>query len=249
MIKFPYASEDRGAAREIERGEDMMGWNSTRDDPKPTAEPSSLRGFGPVGIITIIVIVLAGNIVGAALVLIWARVSSTRWRDLGFVRPAHGALDLLAGLVGGVLLALLMKSLIMPLLGFGPINPVYHYLSGNTAALPAMLFTVIVGGGFGEETIWRGFLFERLGSLLGQRARAKVAIVIVTSALFGLAHYPDQGLRGSVQATITGLVFGTTFARMGTIWPVMVAHAAYDVAAVLIIYWNLEEPIARLLFV
>ena len=29
-------------------------------------------------------------------------------------------------------------------------------------------------------------------------------------------------------------------------WPVMVAHAAFDVTAVLMIYWNLEEPIATL---
>jgi hypothetical protein len=35
--------------------------------------------------------------------------------------------------------------------------------------------------------------------------------------------------------------------RIGSIWPVMVAHAAFDVAAVLIIYWNLEGPIGRLL--
>jgi membrane protease YdiL (CAAX protease family) len=69
----------------------------------------------------------------------------------------------------------------------------------------------------------------------------------VTSILFALAHYWDQGVPGAVQATITGLVFGTTYARIRTIWPVMVAHAAFDVASVLMIYWNLEEPIGRLL--
>jgi membrane protease YdiL (CAAX protease family) len=70
----------------------------------------------------------------------------------------------------------------------------------------------------------------------------------VTSILFALAHLWDQGVPGAVQATITGLAFGTVYARIRTIWPVMVAHAAFDVAAVLMIYWNLEEPIARLLF-
>jgi membrane protease YdiL (CAAX protease family) len=79
------------------------------------------------------------------------------------------------------------------------------------------------------------------------RAHAKIVIVAVTSILFGLAHYPDQGFAGAVQATITGLAFGAAYLRIGSIWPVMVAHAAFDVAAVLIIYWNLEEPIGRLL--
>ena len=207
---------------------------------------SNLRGFGPVGIITIIVILLTGNLAGAALVLIWASVSGTRWRDLGLVRPQHGAIDLIIALVAGVLFKILMKALVMPLLGFGAINSTYHYLTGNTAALVVTLLWVIVGGGFGEELIWRGFLFERLGVFLGPRAHAKLVIVVVTSILFASAHYWDQGLPGAVQATFTGLVFGATYARIRTIWPVMVAHAAFDVAAVLMIYWNLEEPIGHL---
>jgi membrane protease YdiL (CAAX protease family) len=208
--------------------------------------PSSLRGFGPVGIVTIIVILLTGNLAGAALVLIWASVSGTRGRDLGFVRPPHGAIDLAIALVAGVVFKILMKALVMPLLGLGAVNSTYHYLSGNTTALLVTLLWVIVGGGFGEELIWRGFLFERLGAFLGPRANAKLVIVVVTSILFALAHYWDQGVPGAVQATMTGLVFGTIYARIGTIWPVMVAHAAFDVAAVLMIYWNLEEPIGQL---
>jgi membrane protease YdiL (CAAX protease family) len=203
--------------------------------------------FGLVGIITIIVILLAGNLAGAALVLIWASVTGTPWRDLGFVRPQHGAIDVVIALVAGVFFKILMKALVMPLLGFGAINSTYHYLTGNTAALLMTLLWVIVGGGFGEELIWRGFLFERLGAFLGPRAHAKIVIVVVTSILFALAHDWDQGVPGAVQATITGLVFGTTYARIRTIWPVMVAHAAFDVAAVLMIYWNLEEPIGRIL--
>src|SRR5256714_8733016 len=100
---------------------------------------SSLSGFGPVGIITILVILLAGNIVGAALVLVWARLSETPWRNLGFVRPRHGAADLLVGLVAGVVLKLVMKALVMPLLAFGSAHSSYHYLIGNTAALPLLL--------------------------------------------------------------------------------------------------------------
>jgi membrane protease YdiL (CAAX protease family) len=188
------------------------------------------------------------DLVGAALVLIWASVSGTPWRDLGFVRPPHGAIDLVIALVAGVLFKILMKALVMPLLGFGAINSTYHYLTGNTTGLLVTLLWVIVGGGFGEELIWRGFLFERLGAFLGPRAHAKLVIIVVTSIGFALAHLWDQGLPGAVQATMTGLVFGATYARIRTIWPVMVAHAAFDVAAVLMIYWNLEEPIAHLLF-
>jgi len=210
-------------------------------------DAQSLRRFGPVGIIAIIVIVLSGSIFGAALVLLWAVLSGTPWSDLGFARPRRGAIDLVVAFVAGVLFKLLMKAVVMPLLGFGPVNESYHYLVGNTAALPGMFFAVIVGAGFGEELVWRSFLFERLRALLGARRYVTLIIVVVTSVFFGLVHYRDQGVPGVVQATITGLVFGTTYARLKTIWPVMVAHAAFDIAAVLIIYWNLEVPIGRLL--
>ena len=56
------------------------------------------------------------------------------------------------------------------------------------------------------------------------------------------------GLPGVEQAMITGLVFGTIFAITGRIWMVMCAHAAFDLAAVAIIYWNLETTVAHLVF-
>ena len=124
----------------------------------------------------------------------------------------------------------------------------YHYLAGNRAAVVAFLPSVIIGAGFGEETFFRGYLFERLGKLLGHGAVARVATVLLTSALFGAVHYPVQGLAGAEQATVTGLVFGTIFAVTGRIWMLMCAHAAFDLAAVAIIYWNLEAKLAHLVF-
>jgi len=53
-----------------------------------------------------------------------------------------------------------------------------HYLAGNRAALPGAIWMMIVSAGFGEETVFRGFLFERLGKLLGSSRRAKAAIVV-----------------------------------------------------------------------
>jgi membrane protease YdiL (CAAX protease family) len=106
----------------------------------------------------------------------------------------------------------------------------------------------VVGAGFGEELIWRGFLFERLGHLLRPRAGANAAMVLITAVLFGLAHYPDQGTAGVAQAAIAGLAFGTLFLATGRLWLPMIVHAAFDVTAVLMIYWNLETVVARLFF-
>jgi membrane protease YdiL (CAAX protease family) len=111
-----------------------------------------------------------------------------------------------------------------------------------------MLYALIIGAGFGEETFFRGWMFERLGKLFGTGTWARTLIVLLTSVLFGLAHYAVQGLTGVEQATIFGLVFGTIFAVTGRIFMLIIAHAAFDLTALAIIYWNLESDAAHVIF-
>jgi len=119
-----------------------------------------LRGFGPVGILTTLLILLAVTPwVSAILVLVWVHLSRTAWSEIGYRRPASWVWSTLAGIGFGIAFKLAMKAVVMPLLGAPPINQAYHYLAGNRAALPAALFAMIVRAGFGEETVFRGFLF------------------------------------------------------------------------------------------
>jgi membrane protease YdiL (CAAX protease family) len=222
--------------------------------PDPRSEDrlaEDLRGFGPLGVLAVLIIA-AGNFLfaplGALLVLLWARLSRTPWREIGYVRPRSWLGGLAIGIVLGAALKLLLKSVVMPLLGADPINPTYHYLAGNTAAAVPFIFELIVKAGFGEETFFRGYLFERLGTLIGRSLGAKVVTVLATSAFFGWLHFFDQGLAGAQQAAIVGLVFGTIFAATGRIWMLMCAHAAFDLTALAIIYWNLEARLAHLIF-
>jgi membrane protease YdiL (CAAX protease family) len=213
---------------------------------------AGLRGFGPLGILAILVIVLAGVFpfvpLSAILVLVWARWSRTPWREIGYVRPKSWTRDLAIGVAFGIAFKFLMKAIVMPLLGAEPINQAFHYLAGNRAALPGAVYTMIVRAGFGEETVFRGYLFERFGKLFGSSVRAKTLIVLLTAGWFGLAHLSQQGLAGVEQGTIVGLVFGTIFAVTGRIWMLMFAHAAFDLTALATIYWNLESDVAHLIF-
>ncbi len=216
---------------------------------------AQLRGFGPLGLITVVVVVLAGNAqyrswtipVGALLALVWVRLSRTPWRDVGYSKPKNWIVTVAIGVVFGVLLKLLMKAVVLPLLGAEPTNEAFRFLRGNTAALPPAIWTMLVAG-LGEETVFRGFLFERLGNLIGSSAWATVFIVLFTSAGFAAAHYSLQGIDGVQQAAITGLALGTAFALTGQIWIPMIAHAVFDLTALAIIYWNMEATVAHLVF-
>src|SRR5512134_2218104 len=73
--------------------------------PPDEALAAKLRGFGPLGLGAILLILLTGNVfvapmvvlpVGAVLVLLWARRSRTPWRAIGYVRP-ESWIDALAG--------------------------------------------------------------------------------------------------------------------------------------------------------
>lgn len=234
----------------------MTGDESRAGRASDDAIAAGLRGFGPLGILAMIVILLTGNVsvapmvfvpIGAVLVLLWAWLSRTPWREIGYVRPTSWLGTLAVGFAFGCAFKILMKAIVMPLLGADPINPTYHFLAGNRAVLPTAVWAMITAG-FAEETVFRGYMFERLGKLFGSGVAATASIVLFTSVWFGLGHYADQGLAGAEQGTIVGLVFGTAYAVTRRIWMLIFAHAAFDLTALAIIYWDLESDVAHLVF-
>ena len=184
----------------------------------------------------------------ALLALLWAKLSRTPLRELGFVRPKSWLLTVLSGGIVGVAFKTAMKSVVMPLLGAPPLNQAYHFLIGNKAALPGMLFALTVSAGFGEETVFRGYLFERCRRILGGGHGAMIAILFITSTIFASAHYIDQGWPGVEQAVFTGVFFAALFLLAGNLWLPMVTHAAFDLTALAMIYWGLESKVAHLFF-
>jgi membrane protease YdiL (CAAX protease family) len=212
---------------------------------------SRLRGFGPLGILAVLII-LAGNLVipplSAILVLIWTKISKTPWREIGYARPRGWPKTIALGIVLGVALKFTMKALVMPLFGAPPINQAFRFVTGNSAVIPMMLYVMIVVAGFGEETFYRGWMFERLGKLFGQSVAAKIAFVLITSILFASVHYPEQAWPGIEQAFVVGLILASIFAATRQIFLLMITHAAFDLTALWMIYYGLETRIAHLIF-
>jgi membrane protease YdiL (CAAX protease family) len=147
----------------------------------------------------------------------------------------------------GMALKLVMKALVMPLVGAPAVNPSYQYLAGNGAALPGITGALLLAG-TAEELVYRGYVFERLRVLLGSGRAALRTSVLVSAAVFALAHFRDQGMPGVVQSTITGLVFAALFARRGQIWAPIIAHITFNMTSVALIYGSWEEAVARAVF-
>lgn len=214
-----------------------------------------MRGFGPAGLFSLGTILLTGTILfhhialplGALLVLVWRKLSKTPWQAIGYCKPARWTQTIVLGILFGVALKLFTKAVLMPLLGAGPFNLSFGYLAGNTALLPYAVWLMLVAG-FAEETVYRGFLFERFRTLLGKGKRTAFIIVLITAFWFGLAHLPAQGFYGALHGVFLGLVFGTIYAVRGALFFLMVAHAAYDLLALALIYLKMERQVSEFFF-
>jgi uncharacterized protein len=210
-----------------------------------------LRGWGPLGLLAFLLIAGGAAIfmpVAAVLVLVWAWLSKTPWHEIGYVRPKSWLGGALLGILLGVALKFAMKAVVMPLLGADPVNHAFAYLAGNLHATLIFAVYAVISAGFAEETVFRGYLFERFGTLFGRSPTANVATLLLVTAIFASLHY-QQGLAGVVNAGITGLVIGAIYLVNGRrLWTLMVAHASFDLTAAAMIYLNLETKVAHLVF-
>lgn len=90
------------------------------------------------------------------------------------------------------------------------------------------LTAVYMVSSFGEEVIYRGFLITRLAELGADGRWATRVAVIVSSIIFGLAHF-DWGIVGIVQTGFMGLALGLSFVMLRrNLWVLVLAHAYMD---------------------
>jgi uncharacterized protein len=212
---------------------------------------NGLAGTGSAGIIATIIIlagVIAGPPVAAVLVLLWLWVSRTPYADVGLKTPQSWAVVIVAGIIAGVALKLLMKAVVLPYFDAPAVNAAFQHLRALDTAIIESVAMIFLAG-FAEEIVFRGFLLNRLQAFFGTSFFKRALMVLGSGLLFGVAHILGQGPWGVFQATLMGWLFATIYFMSGQrLWFLMIAHAAFDVAAVWIIYFGLEERIAHGVF-
>lgn len=215
---------------------------------------AALRGFGPTGAIVFAAVIIAATFVetpvAALIVIVWALASRTRFRELGMVKPESWLAVIAGGVVAGIVLKLAMKAVLMPLLGAPAINTAFHDIQTAPAGRLAFLIGyVIIGAGFCEELVFRGYMFERFRAAGGDGWPMRVFTLLFCAAFFGALHFYPQGFYGALNAFFSGLITGTIFILNGRkLWFLVFMHAAYDLAAIAIIYFGLENAVAHSIF-
>ncbi|MDF2747228.1 MAG: Abortive infection protein [Propionibacteriaceae bacterium] len=158
---------------------------------------SAVRGMSaPVRI----VVNLSPFVVIFAAVAVAARLEKRRFSAAVAFSTHHFARQMGIALV---LLAITLSLAVIPLvLGLNMFG------SGETRPL-ILLYTAVrtlLLVGFGEELVWRGYVFEGLRQLMGSGRWA----VMVSSVLFGLWHFPGgQDFLQVITTAVIGAVYAT----------------------------------------
>jgi len=140
-----------------------------------------------------------------------------------------------AGLTGGALAVLLGFRVVAPLVGATD-GPLLRMLLPRSAPERAAFTGLSITAGVGEELAYRGYAISVLVPLLGPFWAAALS-----SAVFGVLHV-YQGTLGMVRAAVLGGLLAWGFLASGSLWPPMLAHAALDVIAGVVLADRLMVP-------
>jgi CAAX protease family protein len=168
------------------------------------------------------------------------RIRGLRWKDVGLNRDQPFLKVLVIGVLAGIGMEALelfaTQPLLTKLLNKGPDLDEFRRLIGNTTLLVIAITLAWVLAAFGEETVWRGYLMNRFADIFGRSTSAWIAAAILTTFLFGLAHFP-QGSTGVIENIIDGAILaGLYFATGRNLWAPIIAHGIQDTVDVLLIY-------------
>jgi membrane protease YdiL (CAAX protease family) len=165
------------------------------------------------------------------------------WRDVGLVRFHSWRKTLLAGVIVGAAMEVFELFVSQPLMmrwtGSPPDLELFRALGGSVKWTLIALAGTWTLAAFGEETVYRGYLMNRVAGVLGCKRFAWAGSLILVSVAFGVAHM-DQGITGQLENLLDGLLLGGIYLASGrNLALAMMAHGIADTLDVLLIFAGL----------
>ncbi len=114
-------------------------------------------------------------------------------------------------------------------------------IRGNLPVYLLWLALAWVSAGFGEELFFRGFMVSRAERVTKGLPFALFLAVLIPAAIFGIAHFYYQGLRGLIVTGLIGLSLGTLYLLYKrNLWPLIVAHGLVDTLGFTALYLDAD---------
>lgn len=146
--------------------------------------------------------------------------------------------------------ALLLFLLVEPILDF-IIQPLVNKITGEIVDYSAFqslennhpkylkyFFFTLISAGFGEEILFRGFLFRQFKIILPKFKLKALVILLLSALLFSLPHL-YQGLSGLIMTFIFGVIFGIIYIKTNyNLWIPIVFHCLVDTMFLTLAYFG-----------
>jgi hypothetical protein len=168
-----------------------------------------------------------------AIHLVVLRKYGLRWADLGLrsSSPQWYRRGLALAVLLLPMVAVINGVLIPQVAGEEFHNPQLYAVAPDGFSWPALLSMLVMAGvvaPLGEELIFRGLLFPWLRSRLG---------VVTAAVLSGLIFATLHGVPILIPAlTAIGAALALLYHRCGSLWPVILAHGAFNAIMVIALY-------------
>ena len=195
---------------------------------------TSIRRLPGIGVV--IALVVIG-------LLIWLRGDGLV--GLGFFPPENWGMTILWSFLLGIAIQFASTLLLEPfsdkVTNSTTDHSLFESLRGNLKNFLFLLVSVWVLVAFLEEIIFRGYMMGDIAELIGTSKPALAVNLILTSVLFGLAHW-YQGKSGALSTGIVGVVLGILFIASGfNLWLPILTHGFIDTLGLFLIYISADK--------
>ena len=172
--------------------------------------------------------------VAVACALIWLR--RERLADIGLKQPQSWLRTILIGVsVAAIFFTAIYLS---EKAGFHRELSRFAALQGNLRLTLIAVFYVLIGAGFYEEFMFRGFLMQSLAMFFGRSRAAWWVASVIQALLFGASHSYQNPLGMVITGTL-GFLLGLLVILSGrNLWAAIIAHGLFDASRAILFYFQ-----------
>jgi len=200
---------------------------------------------------TVIIITSFRRVPGIGVIAALVIIGVTVWLrgdgliGLGFFPPENWGTTVLWSLLLGIGIQLASTVILEPfsdkVTKSTTDHSAFESLRGSLLNFLLILLTVWLLVAFVEEVIFRGYMMGEIAELIGTSKIALAVNLLVSSILFGMAHW-YQGKSGALSTGIIGVVLGVLFIASGfNLWLPILTHGFIDTVGLFLIYVNADK--------
>jgi CAAX protease family protein len=175
-------------------------------------------------------------LLGVAIAWMLVCLRGERLADIGLKQPENWWRTIIIGLVAAALVFVAMY--ISEKAGFRRDLSRFKDAKGNLELTVYGVFYALIGAGFYEEFMFRGFLMQSVAMLFGGSRQAWIVACVVQGALFGAGHAYQNPLGIAITGTL-GVCLGLlVFASGRNLWPAIIGHGLFDASRFVLFYFQ-----------